>query len=121
MALLMKSACEKCGRKLEAQAEAFICSYECTFCRRCTDEMKAECPNCGGELSAAAEEGCNLALVGQALRLPRYRGNPKESATLALQKSRFPVLDPIGQKTFLPDDAHLAKRTTNAARQEFLG
>jgi hypothetical protein len=29
---------------------AFICSYECTFCPACTDEMKSVCPNCGGEL-----------------------------------------------------------------------
>ena len=50
MALLMKSECEKCERKLEADGEAFICSYECTFCRECSDAMKAVCPNCGGEL-----------------------------------------------------------------------
>jgi len=30
--------------------EAYICSYECTFCPECTNEMKARCPNCGGEL-----------------------------------------------------------------------
>ena len=50
MALLMKTACEKCGRKLEPQGEAYICTFECTFCRECTDGMKAVCPNCGGEL-----------------------------------------------------------------------
>jgi hypothetical protein len=50
MALEMKSACEKCGRKLDAGAEAFICVYECTFCANCTDAMNAVCPNCGGEL-----------------------------------------------------------------------
>lgn len=27
-----------------------ICSYECTFCSRCTEEMSSICPNCGGEL-----------------------------------------------------------------------
>jgi hypothetical protein len=50
MALLMKSKCEKCGRDLEAPCEAFICVYECTFCRGCTEAMQAVCPNCGGEL-----------------------------------------------------------------------
>jgi uncharacterized protein len=50
MALLMKSECENCGRKLEAKGEAYICAYECTFCRECTDAMNAICPNCGGEL-----------------------------------------------------------------------
>jgi Uncharacterized protein conserved in bacteria len=50
MALLMKPACEKCGRILAPEGEAFICTYECTFCPSCTEEMKAVCPNCGGEL-----------------------------------------------------------------------
>jgi hypothetical protein len=50
MALEMKQDCEKCGRKLEAGGEAFICIYECTFCAECTDAMAAVCPNCGGEL-----------------------------------------------------------------------
>ena len=28
-----------------------ICSYECTFCAACADEvLKGVCPNCGGEL-----------------------------------------------------------------------
>lgn len=50
MALEMRSVCEKCGRQVEADGEAFICSYECTFCRACADEMNLNCPNCGGEL-----------------------------------------------------------------------
>lgn len=50
MALLMKSECEKCGQILEPQGEAYICAYECTFCRDCAGAMKAVCPNCGGEL-----------------------------------------------------------------------
>ena len=50
MSLEMKSACEKCGRNLEATDEAHICSYECTFCSECTEAMSATCPNCGGEL-----------------------------------------------------------------------
>jgi hypothetical protein len=50
MALEMRKACEKCGRQLAPETEAYICIYECTFCRACMDEMKAVCPNCGGEL-----------------------------------------------------------------------
>jgi hypothetical protein len=50
MALIMKSECEKCGRALDPQEEAYICTYECTFCRECTEAMVAVCPNCGGEL-----------------------------------------------------------------------
>lgn len=50
MALEMKTKCERCGAELTPDGEAFICSYECTFCGPCTHEMKEVCPNCGGEL-----------------------------------------------------------------------
>lgn len=50
MALEMKSGCEKCGLALGATDEAYICSYECTFCAKCTAEMRHVCPNCSGEL-----------------------------------------------------------------------
>jgi len=46
----MRSACEKCEAPLDQMAEAYICSYECTFCPPCTHEMDNRCPNCGGEL-----------------------------------------------------------------------
>ena len=50
MALEMRAECERCEELLAADAEAFICSYECTFCPRCAAEMNRLCPNCGGEL-----------------------------------------------------------------------
>jgi len=52
MALDMRDVCEKCAAGLPHDAEAFICSYECTFCGPCTDAMDKVCPNCGGELLA---------------------------------------------------------------------
>jgi uncharacterized protein len=49
--LEMRPDCEKCGADLPADAPgAFICSFECTFCAECTDDMDERCPNCGGEL-----------------------------------------------------------------------
>jgi hypothetical protein len=50
MALEMRNVCERCGSALALGAEARICSYECTFCAACADEMSGVCPNCGGEL-----------------------------------------------------------------------
>jgi len=50
MSLEMKTACEKCSAKLEPNAKAYICSYECTFCEHCIEAMKSVCPNCGGNL-----------------------------------------------------------------------
>lgn len=50
MALEMKPTCEKCGRTLEPKSEAYICTFECTFCATCTSAQEGVCPNCGGEL-----------------------------------------------------------------------
>ena len=50
--LELRPNCECCNRDLPPQStEAMICTFECTFCRRCTDGvLKGRCPNCGGEL-----------------------------------------------------------------------
>ena len=50
MALEMRETCEKCAHPLGLGAEAFVCSYECTFCPACATATNATCPNCGGEL-----------------------------------------------------------------------
>jgi len=51
MPLEMRETCERCSRALpKDSAEARICSYECTFCSACSEEMENLCPNCGGEL-----------------------------------------------------------------------
>ena len=50
--LQLRPGCECCDRDLPPEStEAFICTYECTFCRDCTERvLKGVCPNCGGEL-----------------------------------------------------------------------
>ncbi len=48
--LEMKPACLRCETPTPPDADAFICSFECTFCARCAQEMERVCPNCGGEL-----------------------------------------------------------------------
>ena len=48
--LEMRPACERCGTALPPDGEARICSYECTFCPACSEQMGGSCPNCGGEL-----------------------------------------------------------------------
>ena len=50
--LEMRGECERCGAELAHDAEARICSYECTFCAACASALVATCPNCGGELVA---------------------------------------------------------------------
>ena len=48
----MRPDCERCGTDLPAEAPgAFICSFECTFCAPCAEQLDDRCPNCGGELT----------------------------------------------------------------------
>lgn len=48
--LELKPNCECCGRSLPPESEdARICTFECTFCAECVDEVLGGiCPNCGG-------------------------------------------------------------------------
>ena len=49
--LELRPNCECCDRDLPPDAEAWICSFECTWCATCADEVwHGICPNCGGEL-----------------------------------------------------------------------
>lgn len=52
--LELRPNCECCDRDLPAAAEdARICSFECTFCAACAENvLHGRCPNCGGELVA---------------------------------------------------------------------
>lgn len=93
MPLEMRGACEKCSRSLAADAPAYICSYECTFCPGCADAMRRVCPNCKGELVArprrrptdatiastrSADEVIRASTVHQvtSLKKPGRRGSP---------------------------------------------
>lgn len=48
--LQLKPNCEFCDRDLPpGSSGARICTYECTFCSDCVDNvLKNVCPNCGG-------------------------------------------------------------------------
>ncbi len=50
--LELRPNCECCDKDLPPEStEALICSFECTFCVTCADNILAGvCPNCGGEL-----------------------------------------------------------------------
>jgi len=51
--LQLRPGCECCDTDLPGDSgDAYICSFECTFCARCAIEtLKGKCPNCGGELA----------------------------------------------------------------------
>ncbi|WP_207461885.1 DUF1272 domain-containing protein [Azospirillum sp. SYSU D00513] len=48
--LELRPSCECCDKDLPPEStEAFICSFECTFCAGCKDNvLGGVCPNCGG-------------------------------------------------------------------------
>src|ERR1041385_664220 len=50
MALQLRPTCEQCNKALPPDAtDAMICSFECTFCRSCVENILLNvCPNCGG-------------------------------------------------------------------------
>src|SRR5690349_23046654 len=48
--LQLRPTCEHCNVALPPDSlEARICSFECTFCASCVDDVLGNvCPNCGG-------------------------------------------------------------------------
>jgi uncharacterized protein len=48
--LELRPTCENCNKPLPPDStEAMICTFECTFCRTCVDNiLRNVCPNCGG-------------------------------------------------------------------------
>ena len=50
--LQLRPGCECCDRDLPPDSiDAYMCTYECTFCRDCAErKLHGICPNCGGEL-----------------------------------------------------------------------
>jgi hypothetical protein len=52
--LELRPNCECCDRDLPAtSSEAFICTFECTFCATCAlTILNSQCPNCAGNLVA---------------------------------------------------------------------
>jgi hypothetical protein len=48
--LELRPSCEHCGTPLPPNSSAArICSYECTFCADCVEQVLLNvCPNCGG-------------------------------------------------------------------------
>jgi uncharacterized protein len=52
--LQLRPNCENCNKALPPNADdARICSFECTFCASCVEQvLQNVCPNCGGAFCA---------------------------------------------------------------------
>ncbi|MGK0253452.1 MAG: hypothetical protein ACI9OE_000922 [Mariniflexile sp.] len=48
--LEIRPTCEHCNKALPNNSdEAMICTFECTFCKDCVENVLQQvCPNCGG-------------------------------------------------------------------------
>ena len=47
--LELRPSCERCNNPLPPESiQARICSFECTFCAECAEQLRNVCPNCGG-------------------------------------------------------------------------
>ena len=62
--LQMRPNCECCNIDLPADStEAWICSFECTFCTSCVEsKLHDRCPNCGGSFSRRSIRAASLLL-----------------------------------------------------------
>ncbi len=51
--LELRPTCEHCNKSLPPNSTAaMICTFECTFCRDCVENiLENVCPNCGGGFS----------------------------------------------------------------------
>lgn len=50
--LALRPNCECCDKDLPPEADALICTFECTFCPACANGVLGGlCPNCGGNFA----------------------------------------------------------------------
>ena len=63
--LQLRPNCECCDRDLPAESrQAFICSFECTFCWTCAEGvLGGRCPNCRGDSLAGPRRRLSHRLV----------------------------------------------------------
>jgi hypothetical protein len=91
--LELRPNCELCDKDLPPGAsDARICSYECTFCAACVEDVLNDvCPNCGGGFQARP--------VRPAQACPRARASSttrrvSDDATRATRPRRSPPSAP---------------------------
>ncbi len=100
--LSLRPNCELCDKDLAANnTEAMICTYECTFCADCVEQVLHNvCPNCGGGFCArpirpatARREGVGLEHqpASQERVLTKY--SKGEIQAFAVMHSDTPALD----------------------------
>ena len=79
--LELRPNCELCDRDLPPDSpDARICTYECTFCADCVENVLHDvCPNCGGNFEARPVRPKRSGGTGRASRRPPGRGGHTSS------------------------------------------
>jgi hypothetical protein len=90
-ALALRPICENCGKALPPDSqEARICSFECTFCANCVEEVLGNvCPNCGGGFAPRPIRPARNWKNGNYLAAYPARTTPKHKPVDAALHSRF--------------------------------
>ena len=74
--LAMHPDCQRCGTDLPANAPgAFICSFECTYCAECAEDLDDRCPNCGGELMDRPARTGKMLAANPASTVRHFKGH----------------------------------------------
>ncbi len=92
--LEIRPNCEHCGKFLQANSElAMICSYECTFCTDCVENVLHNvCPNCGGGFERRPVRPQSELLINPASN--RIVQKTVDFEKFALTKKRYLKIDP---------------------------
>src|SRR5256714_5055831 len=111
MALEMRERCEKCGGELGLGADAFACSYECTFCPACANGISPTCPNSARELVRPPRRASATTTPRAAVRRLHEAWNTGDLA----------AVDEIYAEDFVghfPPSSHLPDRRARAGARE---
>ncbi|WP_312556784.1 DUF1272 domain-containing protein [Empedobacter brevis] len=86
--LELRPNCENCGKNLFPDStEAMVCTFECTFCKDCVDNiLENVCPNCGGNFTQ------------RPIRPKEYRSKYPASTQIVLKKVNFTEFENLKSK-----------------------
>lgn len=95
--LEIRPICENCGKDLpNGSSEAMICTFECTFCEDCVQNvLENVCPNCGGGFEKRPTRPKEL-LQKYPIKTEKYH-NPLNLENHDLLKTKFKKTPP-GQR-----------------------
>ena len=97
--LELRPICEHCAADLPPDStEARICTFECTFCATCVDDVLGNvCPNCGGAFERRPIRPVNEWLPGISLATrpaaTERRHHPVDPAVHAALRARVEASD----------------------------